>query len=144
MYWCTSDTLLTKSLNLRVHNKSRERERHDVVYLGLDLRMATQAIDYSAKNLELFTFAWGAYASRTRHFAVPEPGVRLATEPLRSTGVSSLASGPLYGALCSRGMGDGVLARRAKRDIARCPPGCFCKCRRLIAGRHFSGIEEAL
>jgi hypothetical protein len=60
MYWCTSDTVLTKPLNLRVHNKSRERERHDVAYLGLDLRTATQPIDYSAKNREVFTFAWGA------------------------------------------------------------------------------------
>ena len=144
MYWCTSDTLLTKSLNLRVHNKSRERERHDVVYLGLDLRTATQPQDCSAKNLTIPLLLGEPHASRTRHFAVPEPSVRLAAEPLRSTGVSSLASGPLYGALCSRGMGDGVLARRAKRDIARCPPECFCKCRRLIGGRRFSGIEEAL
>ena len=68
MYWCTSDTLLTKSLNLRVHNKSRERERHDVVYLGLDLRTATQAIDYRAKNLELFTLARGTLCFKNTPF----------------------------------------------------------------------------
>src|ERR1700692_3162094 len=139
MHWCTSDTLLTKSLNLRVHNKSRERERHDVVYLGLDLRTATQPQDCSAKNLTIPFLLGEPYASRTRHFAVPEPGVRLVAEPVCSIGFCSFASGPTYRAICSRGMGDGVLARRRKRDIARYPPGCFCKCRPLVAGRSFSG-----
>ena len=66
MYWCTSDTLLTKSLNLRVHNKSRERE--DVVYLGLDLRTETQPQDLQRKESYNSTFAWGALCVKNTTF----------------------------------------------------------------------------
>ena len=139
-YWCTSDTLLTKSLNLRVHTTGRDEGT-----FGLDLRTATQAIDYGAKNLRIIHFCLGSlmrqehdisrYLSRVFD-SLPSPFAQLAF-------LASLRD-PYTGSLSSRRMGDRVLYGRIKRDIARYPPECFCKCRRLIAGRSFSGIEEAL
>ena len=59
-------------------------------------------------------------------FRGTEPGCGLAAEPLCAIGFSSLASGFLRGGLSSRGTGDGVLAGRIKRDIARYAPQRFC------------------